>query len=235
LILATRDTQNGTVSDDTRQAFDNLWSLQMKSGEVAGAWPWLNFRNEPWEAADATYFGAALAAIAASTVPNHYLSNPDIQGGLKLLRAYLKRGEEHEHLFDRVMLLWVSTKMPGLLNRDEQQGIVNAALSEQREDGGWSLSTLAPWKRLDGTSLMPQSDGYATGLMALVLQDVGITGVRSPVGRGLSWLAQHQDRTSGSWPAVSLNAERNPASDVGRFMSDAATAYAVLALSKSKR
>jgi squalene-hopene/tetraprenyl-beta-curcumene cyclase len=49
------------------------------------------------------------------------------------------------------------------------------------------------------------------------------------LSRGMQWLQQHQ-RTDGSWQADSLNARRDPNSGVGRFMSDAATGYAVMAL-----
>jgi squalene-hopene/tetraprenyl-beta-curcumene cyclase len=50
------------------------------------------------------------------------------------------------------------------------------------------------------------------------------------VKRGIAWLEANQDKTTGAWPAWSLNKKRNPQSDAGPFMSDAATGYAVLAL-----
>ena len=37
-------------------------------------------------------------------------------------------------------------------------------------------------------------------------------------------------RATGAWTAWSLNKDRDPKSDPGPFMSDAATAYAVMAL-----
>jgi hypothetical protein len=233
LILASRDARRGVVGDETRQAFQTLWSLQVKTGALAGAWTWLNFRNEPWEAADSPYFGAAMAAIAVGLEPDGYVARPDIQAGLSLLKSYLQRAVQDGHLFDRVMLLWASTRIHGLLDTSGRSAIVAALLDKQRNDGGWSLTALAPWQRLDGTPLTEQSsDGYATGLITLVLQETGLSRERLEVKRGLDWLVQHQDRTSGAWPGYSLNVRREPGSDTGQFMSDAATAYAVLALTK---
>jgi len=53
--------------------------------------------------------------------------------------------------------------------------------------------------------------------------------------RGIGWLIANQNKTTGAWPAWSLNKNRDPKSDAGLFMSDAATGYAVLALENQRR
>ena len=45
-----------------------------------------------------------------------------------------------------------------------------------------------------------------------------------------AWLAKHQDSATGKWMATSLNKQRDPATAAANFMSDAATGFAVLAL-----
>jgi squalene-hopene/tetraprenyl-beta-curcumene cyclase len=234
LILASRDARSGVLGDDAQQAFDNLWALQMKTGELSGAWAWLNFRYEPWESADGPYYGATLAAIAVGSAPNGYASNAGIQDGLKMLRAFLQRGSESQNLFNRIMLLWASTRLPGLLTPEQQRSIIDASLATQQSDGGWTLSSLGRWTRRDGTALDARSDGYATGLITFVLQQAGMSRVEPPVNKGLTWLARNQERTSGAWPGYSLNKEREPSSDAAQFMRDAATSFAVLALTSQK-
>src|SRR6267378_6261942 len=230
LILAARDAPTGALTEDARRAFDNLWALQFKAGDLKGAWAWLNFHLEPWESSDSPYYGAALAALAVGSAPGGYASSPEIQDRLKLLRDYLEHGADTESLLNRLTVLWASTKLPGLLTPAQRRAIVDAAVRKQQDDGGWSTSALGSWKRADATALDTASDGYATGLIALALQQSGAPGAGESVSRGLSWLARHQDAASGMWVASSLNKQRDPASDAGKFMSDAATAYAVLAL-----
>ena len=44
--------QSGHLSGDTLTAFENMWEEQETAGEDKGAWRWLRFKNEPWEADD---------------------------------------------------------------------------------------------------------------------------------------------------------------------------------------
>jgi squalene-hopene/tetraprenyl-beta-curcumene cyclase len=230
IVLATRDQHDGRASDDAHIAFDNLWALQFRSGDLNGGWAWLNFHNEPWEANESPYFGAALAAIAVGREPGEYAASPENQERLKRLREYLRKGIATQSLFNRGMLLWASGGMPELLSADERKAIVDAVCERQASDGGWSLASLGQWKRSDDTPLDSASDGYATGLMTYALERAGVARSEPHVTRALDWLSHHQDRTTGMWTASSLNKRRDPNTDIGKFMSDAATAYAVLAL-----
>jgi squalene-hopene/tetraprenyl-beta-curcumene cyclase len=228
LILANYGT--GHLTADTRLALENMWSQQLKTGEAKGAWAWLQFHNAPWEG-DSQYYGTTLAALAVGMAPGGYRSAPEIQDGLKLLRAYLQAEREKQTLMDRVILLWASTKLPGLLNAAQQESIVQEALSKQQADGGFSLSAfVGGWKRRDNTPLETRSDGYASGVVGYVLQQAGVPHGRPEMQKALDWLMRNQDPKDGRWIAYSLNKQRDLSSDAGRFMSDAATAYAVLAL-----
>ena len=248
LILASYDAQTGRLSDETRAAFDNMWALQLATGNEEGSWSWLRFDLEPWEANDSQYYGATLAAVAVGTAPENYRASPEIQSNLKRLREYLDRECPTQSTINRVALLWASARLPGLLERKQQDIIVNEVLNKQQPDGGWELSSLAyprsdwglskflrTWIREDGTSQERKSDGYATGLIVLVLQQAGMLRDSAPIKRGIAWLMSNQNATEGFWPGYSLNKRRNLSSDTGRFMRDAATAYAVLALTESQR
>lgn len=233
-VLVARDAERGALSDEARAAFANMWALQFKNGDLKGAWAWLNFHYEPWESNDSGYFGATLAALAIGYAPGNYAVSTDIQEPVKSLREYLQKRADSETLFNRVMLLWASAKMPGLVTAAQRQAIIDAALAKQQADGGWTMATLGSWKRVDATQLDTASDGYATGLVTLALQQAGVPAAEGHVGKGLEWLAGHQDTTTGMWYTASLNKQRDPASDAGKFMSDAGTAYAVLSLTQGR-
>ena len=252
LILASYDAQKGQLSDDTRMAFANMWALQQATGDERGAWQWLQFNLEPWEANDSVYYGATLAAMAGGTAPENYAADAEVQDHLARLREYLKRENATQSTINRVFLLRASTKLPGLLTTEQQQAIIHEVLSKQRRDGGWRLASVTwrwrssnlwsslgslgkMWFRADASPLDGKSDGVATSLITLALEEAGVTRDNARLQRGLSWLMSNQNTAEGFWPASSLNKRRSPSSDIGRFMSDAATAYAVLALTESER
>jgi squalene-hopene/tetraprenyl-beta-curcumene cyclase len=233
---ASNDEQGGPLNADTRMALENMWAEQQTSGEKKGAWLWLRFNNEPWEADDSDYFGAAIAAVAVGTAPGNYRGRPEIQGNLKMLRDYLNREYATETLENRVFLLWGEAKLPGLVEAERRKLLIGEILGKQQEDGGWSLATLAGgWKRGDGTAQETKSDGYATGLIAFALMEAGVARENAQLRRGLDWLMRNQNQAGGYWAGYSLNKneEHHISSETALFMRDAATAYAVLALSEA--
>jgi len=232
-VLSARDASLGTLSDDTRQAFENMWALQFKTGEQAGGWAWLNFHNEPWEAPGSQYFGNSLAAIALGTAPGGYAALPANQDRVKALATALRGGVDKADLLNRAMILWAASKITGVLTPEQSRQIADDLIAKQQGDGGWNAASLAgDWKRNDSTPFDTKSDGYATGLVVHALQQAGRSPADPVVARGRAWLVANQDRATGMWTASSLNKKRDPGTDVGKFMSDAATGYAVLALTK---
>jgi squalene-hopene/tetraprenyl-beta-curcumene cyclase len=237
LILAEHDSETGKLSPETRAAFDILWKHQQTAGVEKGAWAWILFDNEPWEAMDSPYYGATLAAVAVGIAPENYAASTEAASQVAALRDYLRRAASAQTPLNRVNLLWASIQLPGLLTSDEQQAIVKEILARQQADGGWSTSTfMNGWRREDGTPQITHSDGYATGLVTLTLEMLSSSTNSESVARGLAWLSKNQGRWEGQWDAYSLNKRRhNPYSNVARFMDDAATSYAVLALTAAER
>lgn len=234
VILAFNDRYQGrsSPSEVTKEAFAHLWKMQIQVGDRKGTWDWLDFNMGPWEWSEARYFGAALAAIAVGTAPGYCTigADADTDAKVKLLQGYLKDRLPRQNLHNQIWGLWAAAKVEGILNRAEQKKLVDQMLDRQQNDGGWSLASLGKWVRSDGTAQEAASDGYATGLVLHVLQTAGVSKADGKVAKGLDWLKHNQSAT-GAWRAVSVNKKRDPASHSGKFMSDAATAYAVLALS----
>ena len=234
LVLARRDADVGTLTEVTKSSLEAMWALQMKVGPNAGAWTWLNFNYEPWESPNSPYLGASLAALAVGAAPGHYAESPEIRGNLSALRQYFQKQFPNESTLNRLMALWASGGVKDLLTTEQRTMAVNEAFAKQQADGGWATAFLGTYSRVDKTPLDSNTDGYATGLATLALQAAGVSTGDPRLERGLAWLRSHQNPDTGQWSASSLNKHRDPNSDPAKFMSDAATAYAVLSLTFSE-
>lgn len=233
LVLADHDRRSDRKApgETTRKALAILWTTQQKQGPDAGSWDWLNFGLRPWEAGEARFYGATLAAIALGTLPGGPSATDDSASreGVERLRKYLSSHVEKQNLHNRLVALWAATELKGVLTDSQRREVIDAVPGKQREDGGWSLSSLVDCRRQDGTPQETASDGYATGLALHVLQRAGLGRDEPAIAKGLQWLRTHQ-QPAGNWVGYSLNKKRDPETHVGRFMSDAATAMALLAL-----
>jgi hypothetical protein len=269
LILTIADSPQGPgprpgkPNQLTKLALERLWQTQRSDG----GWDWLDFGLEPFESVDGAFFGATLAAFAVGTAEGQLstqaapgakdanLPAAKMNPGIEKLRKYLIDKFHSQSLFNRTWLLLASTRFKDLLTKERRQALTKEIESRQRDDGGWSLETLGPWRwskaaepfRPSGTvdsALLAKSDGYATGLIVYTLRQAGLPADHPVVAKGLRWLIANQhdvplkDRKELAWRTHSLNFDREHGGDKGEnwrrlFMSDLATAFAVMALADS--
>lgn len=224
LFLARQDPSGAA----TGRAFDQLASLQVHEGRLAGAWPWYNANLDPWETPPSFFYGAALAGLALGSAPDEIRSRAATGEQIHALKSYLDAQLPDQPLHSRLALLWASTKLPSLLAHDTRQSLIDEILRKQQPDGAWSIESLGPWPK---HPVAPVSDGdnaYATAFTAYVLQRAGVAAPGA-----LEWLAAHQNHETGAWPAVSMNKHYPAGSMEEKFLQDAATAFAALALIES--
>jgi squalene-hopene/tetraprenyl-beta-curcumene cyclase len=236
VILSSYDVAWGHLSPLTRVAFSEAWALQEKTGDNAGGFKWQDFHLAPWESPESGYQGAALMAVALGETPDNYANESGVRDNLERLKQYLRRQYDAQPLMSRLYVLWASARVTGLLTDAERTKLIGEIADLQLSDGGWALSSLDEqsrrhalvdeWKRLSNTG---EGDGCATGLAVLAMEMAGAKQHEEALRRGVEWLKRHQAK-DGSWWSASLNGQRDANSDIGRFMSDAATGYAALAL-----
>jgi hypothetical protein len=251
LILAGEDARQHrpAPSGPTRRALEELWKEQ----RADGAWNWLDTGLEPYESSDSVYYGAALAAMAVGTAPGYAGgAGENLTSGVGKLRSYLKANYADQNLYSRAWMLLASTRLAGLLSREQTAALTTDLQSKQNADGGWSLYKLGPWTWSKASPpygpggkpevwLLSKSDGYATGLIAYALRQAGLPADHPSLKRATAWLEANQRECQigqsrwKCWRTYSLNHDQEHGGDDGEpwrrmFMSDAATAFAALAL-----
>ena len=218
-----------TLSPETDRALKLMFELQLPTGTWGSADCWPPYESD-------AFHEATVAAIAAADAPG-WLAKPkpaSLQSGVERLKHYLQT-ERPPHDYGRMLLLWASERMPGLLDRQQHQALVEMIWKHQRTDGGWSIRTFAApeaWGRGNRAEKLrgepdfhqPQSDGHQTGMAIVVLREAGVPADDARIQRAVAWLLREQ-RISGRWWTRSLN------TDGRNFITYSGTAFPLLALS----
>jgi hypothetical protein len=243
----TSDNQ-ASLAEPLRKAFQELWTAQ----RTDGAWDWLDFGNEPYESADSVYYGAAVAALAVGSADGYHSINESDSIGIAKLKSYLRDNYTSQNLYNKTWLLLASARLVDLFDHQEASALAAELRRQQNADGGWSLYKLGPWTWSKPSApygppgkpeiaLLSQSDAYATGLVTYAMHEAGVPDVTAVAQQARAWLQSNhrpwdidQYRWN-CWRTFSLNHDRENGGDEGdswprMFMSDAATAFAVLAL-----
>jgi len=182
LLLAGGDP---TAGPTTERAFDRMWAAQIRDGESRGAWAWFDLNDDPWEMKDSAYYGATLAALAASAAPASYREKPDVKARIDDLAAYLRTAESGQPLHNRLMLLWVSAALPEAWPKSASAKLVTEILARQQPDGGWTMESLGPWKDHPEAAISSGSNNYATAVVALALEQSGIKASHTALAKAL--------------------------------------------------
>ena len=220
MALAAHDSATtNKLHPATKTALDRSWTLQKEDGSFVWpkcAWP-------PMEHDD--YYGVVFVALAAGMAPEEYKKQEAAAKGLAKIRTWLASHPAPD-LHHRAMLLWTSTKIDGILT-DENKRLARVTIRDaQAADGSWNLPSLGRYVRRDGSANDPKGpgDGYATGLCAYILRESGVASDDPALKKAVAWLLANQ-RESGRWFTRSVS------NDKAHYITNAGSAYAVLALS----
>jgi hypothetical protein len=207
----------------TADALNRMWELQVHEGPAKGSWNWFSLDRDPWEMPESRFYGAALAAMA---VPPKDHSRPEARE----LVAYLQREQAAQSLHNRLMLLWASAGFPEALPAPARNAVVEEVWKKQQADGSWTMDALGPFQAHANAPFAGDGNAYATAFIAYVMEQANGGAPDPKLARALGWLRAHQDSECGCWPAVSMNTKFESGSMESKFMADAATSFAVLAL-----
>jgi squalene-hopene/tetraprenyl-beta-curcumene cyclase len=220
----------GKLSPETDEALRLMLRLQSKNGAFnnIGCWP-------PFESSE--YHGTTVAAMAVQAAPGwlENLKDSDLIARVARTHNYLKTTRP-PHDYGKVLLLWTSTQVPGLIGSKQKKKLIKTLLKHQQDDGGWSIRTFAtPETWGDGSRAQklkdelefanPPSDGHQTGLVLMVLRDAGVSARKKSIRKGVKWLLKNQ-RQSGRWWTRSLNTDKY------HFITFSGSCYPLLALGK---
>jgi squalene-hopene/tetraprenyl-beta-curcumene cyclase len=204
-------------------AFAVMWSFQFHECPANGSFNLFALDRDPWEISDSRFYGAALAAMA---VPAKDHGRPEAQE----LVAYLRREQAAQPLHNRLMLLWASAGFPEALPAADRHAIVDEVWKKQQADGSWTADALGPFQAHAKAPPAPGSSAYATAFAAYAMEQAGGDPANPKLTRALDWLSAHQNPECGCWQSVSMNEQYEPGGMQSKFMTDAATSFAAMAL-----
>ena len=220
-----------SLSVETEEAMDLMFEMQGESGSWHNLDCWPPFESHP-------YSLAQTAAMAIASAPGWLQKK---EGGashaeaISRLRDFLKTSEL-PHDYARVLKLWSSLQLDGIVTESEKRTMVNMIFDKQQPDGGWAMrnfGTPEQWGQGSRASKLrdepaeeqSNSDGHMTGLVLWVLTEAGLGMENEQIRRGIDWLKTNQ-RESGRWWTRSLN------TDQSHYITYSGTAYAMAVLSR---